>query len=215
MKKHTVVLTALMLLGVQTVTAQSNQLDKGPGMIGAESPVYGLEVAMDNAAVSIGLAKAGEIAKERAAEAQKAADNNNTAAAAKAGKQLEKVAQRAGENESESIEVAMNSFQDTITEMEMRIDNAPNENAREGMETALENMRNALQNMEQARQRGNQTGSQRPENISENRPNRPDRRPGNMTEEQEADDNQTAGNITGENNPGENQTRNRTQSDRT
>lgn len=178
-------------------------------MVGPGSPVYGLEVAMDNAAVSIGLAKAGEIAKERAAEAQKAADNNNTAAA-KAGKQLENIAQRAGENESESIWTAMNSFQNTITEMEGRIDNAPNENAREGMETALENMRDALQNMEQARQRGNQADSQRPENISENRPNRPDRRPRNMTEEQEADDNQTeSGNQTSGNRT-ENRDANRT-----
>lgn len=161
MKKKAALITAIILLSIPLVTAQSNQvqLDKGPGMVGAGSPVYGLEVAMDNAALGLGLADPGELAKERAAEAAQAAEKNKSKAATRAGKQLAKVTEKASGNESEQdIETAMASFQETINKMDQRVQNAPNENARQGMQTALENMRGAYQNMEEAKQGRNETG---------------------------------------------------------
>lgn len=167
-----------MLLSVPAVAAQSNQLDKGPGLIGPGSPIYGLEVAMDNAALGLGLAKAGGLAKERAAEAVQAAERNNSKAAARAGEQLGKVAEKASENESEDIETAMASFQETMNKMEQRIEGAPNNQARQGMQTALENMKNAYRNMQEAQQKRhnfrNETG--RPEtsrNRTEDAPPKP------------------------------------------
>lgn len=219
MRKKAVILTAVMLLSITLVSAQSNQteLNRGPGIVGAGSPLYGLEVAMDNAALGLGMANPGGIAKERAAEAAQAAEKSNSKAAAKAGRQLAKVSEKARGNESrQEIETAMASFQGTMSRMEQRIQNAPNDNARQGMQKALENMRGAYQNMEEARQnreeagqRGNQTRQernqtgeqdQRPSNASE--AGNPENRTGADDSEETAMDGNTSDNSTGQNQTG-------------
>lgn len=154
MKRLTIAVLAVSLFfsGV-AVAGTHGDLDVGPGIVGPASPVYGLEVATDNAAISVGLAQAGGVAQERAAEASVAAANDNPRAAARAAEEAGNVAQRAdSQQDVKGIDKAMASLNDTITMMETRAENAPNDQARQGMLTASENMRGALSNMEEAKQ---------------------------------------------------------------
>jgi hypothetical protein len=59
MKRLLPALLILVAFSAVGAAGQHSHRDNGPGMIRADSPLYGLEVAMGNAAVSIGLAKAG------------------------------------------------------------------------------------------------------------------------------------------------------------
>ncbi|MDY6766194.1 MAG: hypothetical protein SVW77_02395, partial [Candidatus Nanohaloarchaea archaeon] len=60
MKKAALVLAFLACTGV---AAAQTDLDVGPGMVGPGSPIYGLEVAWDNAKMGLGIAKPGNIAQ--------------------------------------------------------------------------------------------------------------------------------------------------------
>lgn len=147
-----VLAVALVFSGIGAASTHGD-LDKDAGMVGPASPVYGMDVAVNNAAISLGLANAGGVAQERAAEAKQAADNNNSQAAGRAAKEAGKVAQR-GQNQqdAEGIDKAMTSLQDTIATMESRAEDAPNGEARQGMLTASENMKGAMNNMEEGKQ---------------------------------------------------------------
>lgn len=157
-----VLVVALAFSGVGAASTHGN-LDVGPGMVGPASPVYGMDVAVDNAAIDLGLLNAGGVAQERAAEAKQAADNNDSQAAERAAIEAGNVAQR-GQNQqdTEGIDKAMASLQDTIATMESRAEDAPNEEARQGMLTASENMKGAVENMEQAKQ-NSQEGQGQPD----------------------------------------------------
>jgi len=97
--KFVIGLIALSLLTLSAAaennTSQTQTMEKGPGLISTGSPLYGLEIAADNAAVNFGLAKAGNVAQERAAEAKKAIESNNTRGAQRAAQNLEKVSKNA------------------------------------------------------------------------------------------------------------------------
>lgn len=134
------------------VTAIHDQLDKEPGLIGANHPMYGLETAIDNVAVSAGLMSAGDVARERAAEAKEAIDKYKPEAAARAAKALERVTESANGNDTDGIDRAMASLNASMQRMAERIENA-DENARQGQETALDSMQAAFDNMEKAKQR--------------------------------------------------------------
>jgi hypothetical protein len=155
MNKLTVGIVAVALVCSGTAAATTHgELDVGPGVVGPASPIYGLELAVDNAAMSVGLADAGGIVQERAAEASVAASNGNPDAAARAAGSAAAVAQRAdSEDDVDGVERAMGSLNSTVTMMETRAENAPNEEARAGMLTAVENMERARSNMEQAADR--------------------------------------------------------------
>jgi hypothetical protein len=160
-------LITLSLLAVPATAQNStnNQsLERGPGLIGAGSPLYSLETAWDNAAVSIGLKKAGNVAQERAAEAKAAQENGNSRAVERATRSLENIAKKAGKNDEEGLNRAMQTMEEVIA-------NAPNEDAREGMQKALENMRNAQDKREEARaqdRRPGNTSDMRSENRTGN-----------------------------------------------
>lgn len=133
---------ALLLAGLTLGVAQDNvsnetqtTIERGPGLIGPQSPFYGLEVAYDNAAVNIGLKKAGAVAEERAAEARKAAENGNYQAAQKAAQNMNSIAQKASSDDVEGIQKAEAVLQSVI-------DQAPDE-AKQGLQTALDNVRQA------------------------------------------------------------------------
>lgn len=166
------------------------------GLVGSGSPIYGLEVAIDNAAMRIGLKKAGNVAQERAAEARKASKNNNSKGVQRAAQALEKTANRAHEQDEEGINRAMNMMQETI-------ENSPNEQARQGMQTALDNMRQAQQQREQRRETDQQPNRQ----ANQNR--------GNQTQQQQNEreqPEQDRENITSSNQQGdEGRQQNRTQ----
>jgi len=150
MKRLIPILVIVLLTGL--VSAQQTQLDKGPGMIQPDSALYGLEVAVDNAGMSLGVMKPGDVAQERAAEAANMAEENKSSEASKAAEQLGKVAQKSSGNDT-GINKALRSMNQTIAKMQKRIQKAPNQQAKQGMQTALQNMKGAMQNMKAAKNR--------------------------------------------------------------
>lgn len=132
MKRKLAIAMALSITLLPVAAAQEAQVDKGPGMIKADSSLYGLEIAMDNAAVSIGLSKASDVAQERAAEAKDAADKGNYEAAQRAAKSMSGVAKKVKANET-GLEKAEAVLQEVM-------ENAPAE-AQKGLQTALDNVR--------------------------------------------------------------------------
>lgn len=172
------ILSALLVLTIPVALAQSQSNDVGPGMVGADSPIYGLEVAWDNAAVTVGLKNAGKVTQERASEAKEAISKNKTDAALKAVENAQKMANKSKAGDEEGVQRAMNSLQDTMTKMQERIQNAPNENAREGMQTALENMQGAVNNMEMAKENREKARAQRNNSNTGPQDRGPDTNPG-------------------------------------
>lgn len=191
-------MAVLMIVSIPMATAQS-QTDVGPGMVGADSPIYGLEVAWDNAANSMGLKKAGDIAQERAAEAKDAAERNKTKAAAKAAVNTRKIAERAdGEEDEEGVQKAMSSLEGTMNMMEQRMSEAPNEQARQGMQTALDNMQGALDNIEEAKQ----TRDEARQRDQQERSGNQDRNATSQNRTSEENSNQTDSEDSGISSPG-------------
>lgn len=200
--KFVIGLIALSLLTLSAAaendTSQEQAMEKGPGMIGPGSFAYGLETAWDNAAVDIGLKRAGNVAQERAAEVRQAMERNNTKGVQRATRSLERTAEKAKERDKEGIERAIQMMNQTMQ-------NAPNEEARQGMQTALNNMREAQQKRQEARdQRQNRTeGVQQPDNTGERFENTSDNQfsdqdgqqtdSQNTTEQQEQDSNTSDG----------------------
>lgn len=163
-------LIALSFLTV-SVSAQNSSndninqsIERGPGMIGAVSPIYGLETAWDNAAVSIGIKSAGNVAQERAAEARQAQEKGNTRGIERATRNLQKIANKSKDSDEEGINKAMKTMEEVIA-------NAPNDQARQGMQNALENMQKAQgkRNEARAQNRGPENNSDMDaENRTEN-----------------------------------------------
>jgi len=170
----------------QNESSETQKVEKSSGMISPGSPFYGLELAADNAAVSVGLSKVGNVAQERAAEAKKATDNNNTRGAQKAAQNLENVAKKAKDSDEEGLTRAISSMEEVIA-------NAPNEEARQGMQTALNNMNEAQQRRQEARQRGDNTGErdQQPENTGERPENTTENQPSEQPDGQDGSQNTT------------------------
>lgn len=150
---RTITVLAFVCLLAGTAAAQSGALDRGPGVLGPESPLYGLEKAWDSAAVNMGLKNAGDVAQERAAEAQSMLEKGNPGAASRAAKDLQKIAGKATEKDQKGIQKAMTAMQDTMSQMQQQLQNAPNDNARQGITTAMQNMQDALSNLEQVQQK--------------------------------------------------------------
>lgn len=194
--KFVIGLVALSLLtlsaAAESHNSQQQAIEKGTGMISPGSPFYGLEVAADDTAVSIGLSKAGNVAQERAAEAKKATENNNTRGAQRAAQNLENIAKKAKESDEEGITRAMSSMEDTIA-------SAPNAEARQGMQTALDNMKEAGKQNENRDEQ-----IQQPENTTDNQPSeQPDSQLGDTEDSsQNTADQQNQDNNTAETRPG-------------
>ncbi|PSH01423.1 MAG: hypothetical protein BRC26_03555 [Nanohaloarchaea archaeon QH_8_44_6] len=145
-----------------------DEADPGPGLISSGSMIYGLETAYDNAAMNAGLKKAGNVAQERAAEARQASENNNTRGVEKAARELEKTADKAKDSDEEGINKAMQMMQETIQ-------NAPNAQARHGMQTALQNMQEAQQKRQEGRQQADQQNRDAGSNQQERNPDQSNR----------------------------------------
>lgn len=135
MKRFALVVAFLAVTGL--AAAQQTQLDVGPGMVGPSSPLYGLETAWDNAAMSIGLKKPGTLAQERAAEVRAAVQANNSEAAQRAAKQLNAIAQAATSDDTQGLEKAAA----VLNEVMQRVP----QQAQQGLQTALNNIQQAGQ----------------------------------------------------------------------
>jgi len=132
---------------VPATAAPSAGLDHDPGMIGAGSPLYGLEIALDNAAMNIGLKKAGNVAQERAAEAKKAQKEGNTKAAQGAADEIGKAAAQANDDDRHGLEKARNALEDVKT-------HSPVE-AQKGLDRAINNINRRLNRSTNRSERGN------------------------------------------------------------
>ena len=145
MRTKLVILIAASLVAALPMAAAQNASQNteggaGPGFVTPNSAIYGLEVAYDNAAVSIGLKKAEKVAQERAAEAEEMARRGNYKGAQKAANNMAKVAERVKGNQSQGLQRAEQQLQRVM-------ENAPEE-AQQGLQTALENTQRARENME-------------------------------------------------------------------
>lgn len=144
MKKTAVLVTALLLTtmlavaqdDIETLNEEQPEPEERPevstGWFTPDSALYGLETAWDNAGMAAGFKSPGDVAEKRAAEAEAMINANNSEAAEKATRGLEKAAERAGENDIPGLERAQTRIQ-TVME------NAPEE-AQEGLQNALENV---------------------------------------------------------------------------
>ncbi len=122
----------LLVLLLPFAAAQAGNLDAEPGMISPDSPLYGLGMAKDNVMMRLGLASPGKIAQKRAAEAQQMREQGNYAAAERAAQELGKVAEKASDEDADSVQKAATVIADIHV-------NAPDA-AKDGLQTALENI---------------------------------------------------------------------------
>lgn len=197
--KALIIMAALSFVTVsvaaQNSSSNNQAVEISPGLIGASSPMYGLETAWDNAAVNIGVKKAGNVAQERAAEAKQAQEKGNTKAVERATTNLEKIAKKAKKGDEEGLNKAMKIMEGVIA-------NAPNEQARQGMQNALENMRNAQDKRSEARAEDRRTEN-RDRMERQNRSESMERDSGNTTnstrEEQQTENGSETQNQTTEN----------------
>jgi len=170
--------------------AQESDIEASSGWLSPESPLYGLEVAWDNAAVDIGMKKPGSVAQERASEAKKMAETNNTEGIEKAAENMNKVAKKASSEDSEDLQKAESVLQGVISE-------APEE-AQEGLQKALENVQKAKQ-----REKGNSSETGPAENMSPDEPPVPgeqdNKRPAMTPDEDRSPENNSQTNETPDN----------------
>jgi len=89
---------SLLVLATGGVAQNSEPVDLQPGLIKADSPLYGVDKAYDQAATSVGLRDPGDVVHERASEAAVAQQRNNSEARDQALEDMNKVAEAAAGN---------------------------------------------------------------------------------------------------------------------
>lgn len=118
--------------GQENATTPDSDLP-GTGLITPDSALYGMEVAIDNARMSVGFTSPGDVAQERASEASKMLEQNKTEAMQRAANEVNNVAQRARSGDTEKLQKATDVLQGVM-------ERAPAE-AKEGLQTAFDNVR--------------------------------------------------------------------------
>jgi len=188
-KKIALPILLIFILGASLSAAQENETpdieaqdvdELDTGWFTPDSALYGLEVAMDNAAMGIGLSNADNVLEKRSNEARAMAEQGNHEAAERAINSSNSAADRASENATEQA-------QQTLSEV---FENAP--------EAAQEGLQNAMSNVERVGPPehagpGNETGpDQTPPGQEQNETDTPtegnetdDPQPGNETTEPE------------------------------
>lgn len=148
--KYTILFASMLLLAAPAVASQhGDTVDANPGMIGPDSMLYGLEIAMDNAGMAIGLKKAGDVAQERAAEARAMQQQNKTDAMMKAARQMNAVAKKASSSDTEGLQKAQSILETVMSR-------APSQ-AQTGLQTALDSIGQAQQRASQEARNPNGT----------------------------------------------------------
>lgn len=134
--KYTAVAAALLLL-MGSAAASNHTEDLKPGLVKADSPLYGVEVAVDNALVGLGVSDPGKVAFERASEVALAHQRGNTDAMNKALNSLDNASEAATSANSEKLNQSLAVLQGLNATV-------PKE-AQQGLSTALDSVRNATQ----------------------------------------------------------------------
>lgn len=138
MKSRFLLASLILFLGVSAAQPSNNStIDGSPGLVKADSPIYGWDVAFDNMLQTAGIVSAGDIAVERASEVAVAHRRNHSAAAGKALDQLQRVTQEANNRDRERLQRA----EEILTQVEERVP----EEAQQGISTALQNVGEAKQ----------------------------------------------------------------------
>lgn len=130
MKYKSVLAISIVLLSGMAL-AQSNEVEPRPGIIGADSPLYGADVAIDNL-----VKEEGDIAYERASEYAVAQERNQTGAMERAERELNNsVARVASSNNTEGLGKAQ-------AVLEQVRERTPDQ-ANPGIDNAIQKVRNA------------------------------------------------------------------------
>jgi hypothetical protein len=138
MKLRLLALSLILLTGFSAAqSSNSTGIDSSPGLVKADSPIYGWDVAWDNALQTAGLKSAGEVAVERASEVAVARDRNHTRAAIGAVDRLNQAVAEANNDDRERLQKA-ESILGNVSEV------LP-EQAEYGISNALENIQKAKQ----------------------------------------------------------------------
>ena len=130
--KTTIYVTALISIISLTAAAPAINSQASPGLFGASHPLNQLEVVSDNIAVSFGLSNASEVAEERLAEANQAANRGRVQAQERAMNQFNNVASKAQDLS------AGGNVQGLLQEIQEKTP----DNSSEGLTAALENAAN-------------------------------------------------------------------------
>jgi hypothetical protein len=135
--RRTIVLTVLIALSAAGAAQQT--VEANPGMIQADSPLYGLDRNTDNVMIGIGLQDPAKVAYERASEMKDLTDRGkaNTKVFRTAQDSLNSVAARASNESLTRLQKAQSVLQEVKA-------NVPQQ-AQPGINNALDNVHRATQ----------------------------------------------------------------------
>jgi vacuolar-type H+-ATPase subunit H len=136
MKLRLLAVSLILFTGVSAAQPSNNSsIDASPGLVKADSPIYGLDVAFDNMLQTAGLKSAGEVAVERASEVAVAERRNHSEAAEKALNRFNSAVREANNRNRKKLQQA----EQVLKQVRQRVP----EEARQGIDTALENVGDA------------------------------------------------------------------------
>jgi len=138
MKLRLFALSLILFTSLSAAQSSNNTtIDSSPGLVKADSPIYGWDVAFDNALQTAGLVSPGEVAVERASEVAVAERRNHSVAADRA---LQRFNQAVGEANNQD-RAKLQRAEQVLKQVRERVP----EEARQGISTALENVGDAKQ----------------------------------------------------------------------
>lgn len=146
-------LSAILLIS-GFASAQALDIQPEPGFISADSPVYGIDIAVDNALVNIGAVNPADVAFERASEAVTA---NNSENRNRALEELRQNVQRVEGNSS------LRGLARAEQVLERNLEKTPDQ-ADKGLENALSNIRD---NQKRVKDRIKERGGNLPEFVEQ------------------------------------------------
>jgi hypothetical protein len=132
MKLRVLALSLFLLTGFSTGQTSNSSIGESPGLVKADSPIYGWDVAWDNAMVAAGFSSPGDVAVERASEVSVAENRNHSQAVSKAITQFNEAAEKANNEDVEDLRQAEQILQNVSERVP--------EEAGYGIRTALENV---------------------------------------------------------------------------
>lgn len=143
-----------LLLVTGMAAAQSSEVSPEPGIITADSPLYGVDKAFDRVAKS-----EGEVMFERASEYSVAQEQNNSEAMERANRSLQNsIAEVASSNETEGLEKAEAVLK--------QVRNRTPEQANQGLDRAIENIGKARNGTLKPEDVGRPDSNGRPEDVA-------------------------------------------------
>jgi len=151
MKLRLLAVLLLLFAGQSAAQTQNSSINPDPGLVKADSPIYGLDVAWDNALQTAGFKSPGDVAVERASEVSVAEKRNHSEAASMALNQFNSVAAEANNEDVEGLRKSEQILQNVSERVP--------EEARQGIETALMNVEEAKNRVPESLTSGRGSGA--------------------------------------------------------